>query len=219
MGNAARRHFWSELSVCAPSAVDMKTILKTGTVDIPDKVKVTIVSRIVTVTGPRGKVVKNLKHLPVEMVFKDEKTIKIDRWFTYGKQAACIRTACSHINNMILGVTVGFEYKMRFVYAHFPINCTITGQKNKVEIRNFLGEKVVRTVDCYEGVTASRSTDIKDEIVLVGNDIENVSKTCALIQQICAVKHKDIRKFLDGIYCPPRAMLSRTRTPSAACRS
>merc|ERR1712166_359279 len=137
-----------------------------------------IVSRMVTVTGPRGKVTKNLKHLPVEMVFKDEKTIKIDRWFTYGKQAACIRTACSHINNMILGVTVGFEYKMRFVYAHFPINCPITGQKNKVEIRNFLGEKVVRTVDCYE----------------------SVSKTCALVQQICAVKHKDIRKFLDGIY-------------------
>merc|ERR1711957_133076 len=96
---------------------------------------------MVTVTGPRDKVTKNLKHLPVEMVFKDEKTIKIDRWFTYGKQAACIRTACSHINNMILGVTVGFE--------------------NKMEIRNFLGEKVVRTVDCYEGVTASRSTDIK----------------------------------------------------------
>ena len=134
------------------------------------------------------------------MTFKDEKTIKIDRWFTYGKQAACIRTACSHINNMIIGVTIGFEYKMRFVYAHFPINCTITGNKNKVEIRNFLGEKVVRVVDCYEGVTATRSADVKDEIVLVGNDIENVSKTCALIQQICAVKHKDIRKFLDGIY-------------------
>ena len=158
----------------------MKTILKTGTVDIPDKVKVEIVSRMVTVTGPRGKVTKNLKHLPIEMTFKDEKTIKIDRWFTYGKQAACIRTACSHINNMILGVTIGFEYKMRFVYAHFPINCTITGKKDKVEIRNFLGEKVVRTVDCYEGVTVTRSTDIKDEIVLVGNDIENVSKTwCA----------------------------------------
>merc|ERR1711957_594183 len=86
---------------------------------------------MVTVTGPRDKVTKNLKHLPVEMVFKDEKTIKIDRWFTYGKQAACIRTACSHINNMILGVTVGFEYKMRFVYAHFPINCTITGQRTR----------------------------------------------------------------------------------------
>eukprot|EP00908_Phaeocystis_cordata_P016417 Transcript_27677.p3 GENE.Transcript_27677~~Transcript_27677.p3 ORF type:complete len:100 (+),score=49.16 Transcript_27677:504-803(+) len=89
---------------------------------------------------------------------------------------------------------------MRFVYSHFPINVTITGKKNKVEIRNFLGEKVVRTVDAYEGVEVTRSNDVKDEIILVGNDIENVSKTCALIQQICAVKHKDIRKFLDGIY-------------------
>ena len=39
----------------------MKTVLKTGTVEIPDKVKVEIVSRVITVTGPRGKVTKNLK--------------------------------------------------------------------------------------------------------------------------------------------------------------
>ena len=69
---------------------------------------------------------------------------------------------------------------MRFVYSHFPINVTITGKKNKVEIRNFLGEKVVRTVDACEGVEVTRSNDVKDEIILVGNDIENVSKTwCA----------------------------------------
>ena len=49
-------------------------------------------------------------------------------------------------------------------------------------------------------MTVSRSSDVKDEIVLVGNSIDNVSRTCALIQQICAVKRKDIRKFLDGIY-------------------
>lgn len=80
---------------------------------------------------------------------------------------------CPHLSQ-------GFEYKMRFVYSHFPINVTITGKKNKVEIRNFLGEKVVRTVDAYEGVEVTRSNDVKDEIILVGNDIENVSKTwCA----------------------------------------
>ena len=59
---------------------------------------------------------------------------------------------------------------------------------------------MVRVVDAQPGVTVSRSTDVKDEIVLVGNDINNVARTCALIQQICAVKRKDIRKFLDGIY-------------------
>ena len=60
--------------------------------------------------------------------------------------------------------------------------------------------QVVRVVDAHSGVTVKRSSDVKDEIVLEGNDIQNVSRTCALIQQICAVKRKDIRKFIDGIY-------------------
>ena len=84
----------------------MKTIVKTGTVDIPDGVKVEVSSRSITVTGPRGKVSRSLKHLPIDITFKNETTIKIDRWFTYGKQAACIRTACSHVSNMIIGVTL-----------------------------------------------------------------------------------------------------------------
>ena len=36
-------------------------------------------------------------------------------------------TRRSHTLNMITGVTKGFEYKMRLVYAHFPININIEG--------------------------------------------------------------------------------------------
>ncbi|MFS7962998.1 putative ribosomal protein L6 [Helianthus anomalus] len=41
---------------------------------------------------------------------------------------------------------------------------------------------------------------VKDELILDGNDIELVFKSCALINQKCHVNNKDIRKFLHGIY-------------------
>jgi len=170
-------------------------------VTVPDGVTVSVTARKATVKGPRGTLVQDLRHLPVDIKqSEDGKTITVERWFTAGKMAASIRTVCSHLDNMIIGVTKGFKYKMRFVYAHFPINVAITKGDTCVEIRNFLGEKVVRVVNAQEGCKVKRSADVKDEITVEGNDIQMVSRTCALIAQICAVKRKDIRKFLDGIY-------------------
>ncbi|KAK4286610.1 hypothetical protein QN277_003137 [Acacia crassicarpa] len=57
-----------------------------------------------------------------------------------------------------MGVTKGYCYKMRFVYAHFPINASITKNSRSIEIRNFLGEKKVRKVEMLEG---SLSFDLK----------------------------------------------------------
>ena len=109
----------------------------------------------------------------------------------------------------------GFEYKMRFVYAHFPINVAITGAKNKIEIRNFLGEKIVRTVDAYPGVTATRSADIKDEIVVVGNDIDNVSKTWyATARTACCDGHASGRTGPQG--GPTSSPAARGARPLAA---
>lgn len=103
---------------------------------------------------------------------------------------------------MITGVVSGFKYKMRFCYAHFPINvsCVTEGKKQIVEIRNFLGEKKVRRIELMDGVSYFRTPDIKDQIEISGIDITKVSLSCAQISQSTTVKNKDIRKFLDGIY-------------------
>lgn len=63
--------------------------------------------------------------------------IKFVVWHAARKHAACLRTAQACVANMIKGVTVGFQYKMRAVYAHFPINIIIAGDKKSAEIRNF----------------------------------------------------------------------------------
>lgn len=63
---------------------------------------------------------------------------------------------------------------------------------------------MVRKVPMLEGVTVDHSKAQKDELVLEGNSLENVSQSAASIQQSCAVKNKDIRKFLDGIYVSSR---------------
>lgn len=164
----------------------------------PPPVDVDIKSRVVTVKGPRGELTRNFTHMNMDLRKKGEKHIQVDVWFAKRKQLACVRTVCSHIDNMIVGVTQGFCYKMRFVYSHFPINVTPNG--NTVEIRNFLGEKRVRKVGLPEGVTYVRTADVKDQIELSGNDITAVSITAAKIQQATNIRKKDLRKFLDGIY-------------------
>lgn len=60
--------------------------------------------------------------------------------------------------------------------------------------RNFIGEKIVRTVVMHEGVEVEPSKNQKDELQLWGNSLENVSQSAADIQQICRVRNKDIRK-------------------------
>jgi len=190
----------------------MKQILSTRTIELPKDVDVLVKSRIVSVSGPRGKLERSFKHLQVDMYIQEEedkKKLRVDVWFGKRKAIAAIRTVTSHVQNMITGVTKGFEYKMRLVYAHFPINVNIVDNGQTVEIRNFLGEKRVRGVKMLSGVTVERSTSVKDELVLSGNDVELVGRSCALIHQSCLVKEKDIRKFLDGVYVSEKGLVSK----------
>lgn len=86
-----------------------------------------------------GKLVKDLSHLSVCFSRPSPSVIDIELHHGARKNVATLRTVRSIINNLVIGVTRGFKYKMRYVYAHFPINVNI--EKNSesglfdVEIR------------------------------------------------------------------------------------
>src|SRR5262245_53012194 len=99
---------------------------------------------------------------------------------------------------------------MRYVYAHFPINVNVVEYLHRladerltfrdgtvVEIRNFLGEKFVRRVTLYPGVKVTVSTAVKDELIIEGESLDNVSQSAASIQQICNVRNKEFAPDLN----------------------
>merc|ERR1711977_147101 len=178
----------------------MKLLHHSQEVTVEDGVTVAVKARVVTVTGPRGTLTKSFRHLKVEMKSTGPASILVEKWMGSSKDKAAVRTVCSHISNMSKGVTLGFRYKLRAAYAHFPINCTVASGGSLLEVRNFLGEKYTRRVPMGDGVTVEISKAQKDEYYVNGNDIEAVSKAAARIQQCTTVKNKDIRKFLDGLY-------------------
>ena len=66
---------------------------------------VTAKKRFVTVKGPRGTLSKSFRHIQCELTLLSKKKLRVDIWFANRKQLACLRTVCSHVENLIKGVT------------------------------------------------------------------------------------------------------------------
>lgn len=81
----------------------MRTINSNQSVLVPKDVSVKVKARMVTVKGPRGTLVKNFRHLPIDVYRVHRKKVTVEKWFGSKKELAAVRTVCSHIENMIKG--------------------------------------------------------------------------------------------------------------------
>lgn len=172
-----------------------KILKETRMVDIPENVEVIIENKKVVVTGPKGKLERDFSYARNIIIRVENRKIIIEAFLPKKKEKALVGTITGHIKNMIKGVTKGFKYKMKIVYAHFPISVKVKGEK--VLIENFLGEKVPRIAEIIGNVKVSVKGD---EVIVEGIDIESVSQTAANIELATRIKGKDSRVFLDGIY-------------------
>ena len=163
-------------------------------VEAPEGVEISLDGRHVLVTGPLGRLERDFSHAAIEIRLEGRKVTVEVKW-PDKKQAAVVGTVRSHIRNMIKGVQRGFTYKLKTVFAHFPINVKVEG--NKVLIENFGGERRPRIVQVSGNVNVSVEGD---DVIVKGLDLEKVSQVAAEIERATRIKNKDPRIFLDGIY-------------------
>ena len=164
-------------------------------VEVPEGVEVEVEGLRVKVKGPKGELERDFSHARGVIIRREDNSVVVEAYFANSRKRAMVGTIAAHIKNMITGVTRGFRYKLKIIYAHFPINVSVKG--NKVYISNFLGEKADRVAEVLPGVTVKVQGQ---DVIVEGIDIEKVAQTAANIEHATKVKDKDRRKFMDGIY-------------------
>jgi len=163
---------------------------------IPEGVQLSIDGRRIKTTGPKGTLEEDFAHLPVQFALKDQ-TLRIYAPWARKREVALVGTALAHVRNMIRGVTSGYTYKLKIVYAHFPVTVKVNDKEKKLTIDNFTGEKTPRVAKIIGNAKVKVASD---EIHVQGNSLSDVSQTAANIQDATRIPDKDQRVFLDGIY-------------------
>ena len=164
------------------------------TVIIPEGVNITIENIKVMIKGPLGQIQRDIWY-PGITIKKEDSNLVIGTDIPRREQLAMIGTFESHLKNMIVGVTKGYEYTMKVVYSHFPIQLKAEG--NKVTINNFLGEKKSRKAS----IKGDSKVTIKgDQVIITGINKEDVGQTAANIHLATKIKRFDPRVFQDGVY-------------------
>lgn len=164
--------------------------------EVPNDVKVKYdkSTNTLEVSGPLGSLARTFTHTKIKVALKGKK-VRISCELPRKKDLALFGTWLAHIKNMLKGVTEGFEYRMKIVYAHFPIKTRV--QDDLLVIENFLGEKQPRNAKILGDTKVKISGD---QIILNGSNIEDVSQSAANIELATVIKNFDPRIFQDGIY-------------------
>jgi large subunit ribosomal protein L6 len=173
-------------------------------IEIPEKIEIEVKGRKIIVKGPKGTAEKDFDdprfNKSIQMK-KEDNSLVISSQSDNRKTKATIGTIKAHVRNMINGATTGYKYTMKITYSHFPISISVQG--NQVQVKNFLGEKGSR----FASVVGNTSVKVgKDEVVLTGINIEDVSQTAANIENICYISRKDRRIFQDGIFISSKTL-------------
>ncbi|MGV8162941.1 MAG: 50S ribosomal protein L6 [Candidatus Nanoarchaeia archaeon] len=118
------------------------------TLIIPDKCEFKQEGIKITLKGPKGEISRLLPDKQIKLK-KEGDNLSISYAKSSKREKKNLFTTKAHLKNMIKGVQEGFTYKLKICSGHFPMSVAI--KNNVFEIKNFIGEKVPRTLKLKQG--------------------------------------------------------------------
>ena len=165
---------------------------------LPEGASASIAGDVITVSKDGQSLSREFRHHKVEVraVNGDlEVFVNLPR----RSDKALAGTWAAHLRNMALGIAEGFEYRLKAVFSHFPMNLKVDGKQ--MIINNLFGEKVPRVAKLpWSPAEVEVRVENKTDVVVRGADREKVGQTAANIERACRIKKRDRRVFQDGIY-------------------
>lgn len=141
---------------------------------IPEGVTVTVENNVVTVKGAKGELQREISDLVKVSV---EENVVITETVDSSKKAnMMVGTMNSHINNMIEGVSKGYEKGLEAVGVGYKFNVAGT----KITINAGYSHPVV--MECPSGITVEQVNNT--EITLKGIDKQKVNEFAANIRKV-----------------------------------
>ncbi|MDV3243656.1 MAG: 50S ribosomal protein L6 [Nitrososphaerales archaeon] len=163
-------------------------------VQLPEGVSVSLDGRMLLVKGKLGEARKDFQKVNVNLSVQGN-SVLVSPFSEKKKDNVVVNTVLSLVNNMVTGVTKGYTYRLKVVYAHFPISVKVKGDEILVE--NFMGERSPRVAKIVGNCKVSVEGD---DVIVKGVSVEEVGQTAANVELATKIKRKDQRVFLDGVY-------------------
>lgn len=169
----------------------------TENIEIPAGIEVHIDNNMIKVKGQKGELSKKLHRVIAK---KEGNKIVLSVPEDSRKSKDILNTNIANINNMLKGANEIYVYKLKVCSGHFPMNVTV--DKDKLTVKNFLGEKLPRIAKIIQGVNVKVNGDI---ITVESNDKDKAGQVSANIEIATRIVYKDRRVFQDGIFLIEKA--------------
>ena len=165
---------------------------------LPEGASASIDDDVVTISKDGESLSREFRHHRVE-IRSAEGGLEVFVNLPRRSDKALAGTWAAHLRNMARGVDEGFEYRLKAVFSHFPMNLKVEGKQ--FTISNLFGEKVPRVAKLpWSPAEVEVRVENKTDVVVKGADREKVGQTAANIEGACRITKRDRRVFQDGVY-------------------